>query len=405
MSAEERAFKNPFPDFTGDGVPVLGKNDELQGDFQSKILSAVEKLFNILGEKTEDDGKDYSVYTGAAGQALLHLHLHMHFPGVQDQADLYKALNWIKPCLARLKGSKPSFLCGNSGPLAIAAVIYDKLGERKLSGDCVAKIEVMCDEVCTDTTLPDEILFGRAGYLSTLMFLQQHLGPKSINRDLVVKVVEAILSSGQELSKRQHCQQPLMYEWHDKAYLGAAHGLAGIYFMLLQVKEPSIQERIQQLVKPCIDYMLTLRYASGNCPSSLESSGGDKLVHWCHGAPGWMYMFVLGYKIYKDSHYLEAAKDCAKVIWKRGILHKGYGLCHGTAGNAYAFLALYKITLEPRYLYYAYKFAEWCCDYGKHGCHTPDRPFSLFEGMAGTIYFLVDFLRPLNAAFPTFEYN
>lgn len=48
-------------------------------------------------------------------------------------------------------------------------------------------------------------------------------------------------------------------------------------------------------------------------------------------------------------------------------------------------------------------FAEWCLDYGEHGCRTPDTPFSLFEGMAGTIYFLADLLVPTKARFPAFE--
>lgn len=26
------------------------------------------------------------------------------------------------------------------------------------------------------------------------------------------------------------------------------------------------------------------------------------------------------------------------------------------------------------------QFAEWCLDYGAHGCRIPDRPYSLFEG-------------------------
>lgn len=28
------------------------------------------------------------------------------------------------------------------------------------------------------------------------------------------------------------------------------------------------------------------------------------------------------------------------------------------------------------------QFADWCMNYGKHGCRTPDTPFSLFEGNA-----------------------
>ena len=56
-------------------------------------------------------------------------------------------------------------------------------------------------------------------------------------------------------------------------------------------------QRVQQLLRPCVDYLLTLRFASGNCPSSLGSSNGDKLVHWCHGAPGWVYVFAMAYKV------------------------------------------------------------------------------------------------------------
>ena len=33
---------------------------------------------------------------------------------------------------------------------------------------------------------------------------------------------------------KQH-KQPLFYQWHDKEYLGAAHGYIGIFYVLLQV--------------------------------------------------------------------------------------------------------------------------------------------------------------------------
>jgi lantibiotic modifying enzyme len=50
------------------------------------------------------------------------------------------------------------------------------------------------------------------------------------------------------------------------------------------------------------------------------------------------------FKIYKHERYLQAAKTCAEVIWKRGILKKGYGICHGVAGNGYALLQVYQCT-------------------------------------------------------------
>ena len=56
-----------------------------------------------------------------------------------------------------------------------------------------------------------------------------------------------------------------------------------------------------------------------------------------------------------DEKYLKAGKQCAEVLWQRGLLRKGYGLCHGVSGNAYGFLAMYQVTSEPLYLYRATK--------------------------------------------------
>lgn len=48
----------------------------------------------------------------------------------------------------------------------------------------------------------------------------------------------AILESGKNLSREEKKTErcPLLYEWHKKQYVGAAHGLAGIYYMLMQVR-------------------------------------------------------------------------------------------------------------------------------------------------------------------------
>lgn len=51
-----------------------------------------------------------------------------------------------------------------------------------------------------------------------------------------------------------------MYEWHESLYLGAAHGVAGIMYMLLYLVSYLSQAELQDLVKPTIDYLATLRY-------------------------------------------------------------------------------------------------------------------------------------------------
>lgn len=46
-----------------------------------------------------------------------------------------------------------------------------------------------------------------------------------------------MLASGEHLSRKFRVQNhsPLMYEWYQEQYVGAAHGLAGIYYYLMQV--------------------------------------------------------------------------------------------------------------------------------------------------------------------------
>ena len=71
------------------------------------------------------------------------------------------------------------------------------------------------------------------------------------------------------------------------------------------------------------------------------------------------------------------------------------------SGNAYAFLAMYQTTREIEYLIKAEKFTEFMFDYNEQLARNPDRPYSLFEGIAGTAYFLDDIgFDPMRAKYP-----
>lgn len=108
--------------------------------------------------------------------------------------------------------------------------------------------------------LPDELLYGRVGYLYSLVFVNQQLGGDVIPvqflqqvgvglkggylEDFLVlmcrfllQISEIILASGDNLSRkfRVQNQSPLMFEWYQEQYVGAAHGLSGIYYFLMQV--------------------------------------------------------------------------------------------------------------------------------------------------------------------------
>jgi hypothetical protein len=83
---------------------------------------------------------------------------------------------------------------------------------------------------------PDEYLYGRAGYLYTLMFLRRELGHHVIDTQLITDVFQAMIKSGEKYARETGSQSPLMYKWHDSEYMGAAHGVSGIVYLLLRVK-------------------------------------------------------------------------------------------------------------------------------------------------------------------------
>ena len=159
----------------------------------------------------------------------------------------------------------------------------------------------------------------------------------------------------------------------------------------------------QKLVKNCIDTFLQMQSYDGNFPCVLEdlNKPEHKLIHWCHGAPGAVYLFAKAFLIFKEQKYLQSCLKCGDLIWQKGLLRKGPGICHGVAGNGYVFLILYRLTNDQKHLYRASCFADFLTNSKfLNEARTPDRPLSLYEGIAGTVCFLADVLNPSNAQFP-----
>lgn len=400
LHSAERYLPNRYEDYEESTA-----RDKFQArDYIPAIDSAIQKLLRVLEHEVpiKADSHDYSVYTGSTGIAMLYMKLAQVYP---SRADEYseKAREILVTQRLNKRRHDFTFLCGDVGPIATRAVLYHRMGlgkEVKADVDLLQKFSTGC--VSLETGEPDELLYGRVGFLYALLYVERNITPSSVDHKLIKHVIHSVLESGTLLAAKLKLATPLMYQWHDSYYLGAAHGLCGIIYMLLEAKVFLTETELNTLVKPTLDYLISIKYPSGNYPSSLGSQS-DRLVHWCHGAPGYVHLFALAYLVFGEKVYLEEAKSCSDIIWKRGLLKKGYGICHGVAGNAYAFLRLYKVTQEEKYLYRASRFADFCCAYGSHGCRVADRPYSLFEGMAGTIYFLLDMLQPKEAKFPAFE--
>ncbi|XP_040384087.1 lanC-like protein GCR2 isoform X1 [Oryza brachyantha] len=398
----DRYFPNDFPDFVAespDGGPgLLSLPYRVVADrLRAAALRIKDEVVEETWTRARRQVTDYTLYTGALGTALL---LFKSFQVTGDRADLSLAGDIVKECDAASRGLPRRFLtfiCGRAGVCALGAMIAKHSDDQLLVTHYLSKF----DEILVTENVPNELLYGRAGYLWACLFLNTHLGEKTIPIGHITSVAKDIIEEGRKLSNRVSC--PLMYEWHGKKYWGAAHGLAGIMHVLMHTElEPDEKDD----VKNTLLYMIRNRYPSGNYPSS-EGSESDRLVHWCHGAPGVALTLAKAYQVFHDEHFKQSAAEAAEVVWNRGLL-KRVGICHGVSGNAYVFLSLYRLTGNVEYLYRAKAFACFLLESADRliadgTMHGGDHPFSLFEGKAGMAYLLLDMISPSESKFPAYE--
>jgi len=387
---DDRSFVNEFDKENSDHTVPTSFCEEIKKALaeQKVYLTNPSSYAALLGvsERAVDPPDDGTVYTGRAGLALLYLKM----------GELDLAGEVARESLETVSSSRPTFLTGFPGPLAILAAVE---GRRGRTVD-LAPLLALAPQVCSPaSSLPDELLYGRAGYLFTLLFLRKEVGVEQVGSEVVRRVVEAILASGRALAGELCSRAPLMWAWHDKVYFGAAHGIAGIITVLLQASDHITPAEMVEQVRPTLDYLVNTAFISGNFPSS-KGNDKDRLVHWCHGAPGVVHALLLGHRAWPTAGYLDAAIKAGELVWERGLLKKGNGLCHGSAGNGYAFIHLYQVTGDNVWLHRATCFARWSCNLARPELRKPDRPLSLFEGLSGTSYFLHDMLSPSQARFP-----
>jgi len=230
-----------------------------------------------------------------------------------------------------------------------------------------------------------EVLYGRAGCLLGLLFAKRRHPGWRLD-DHIRTLARQIVLAG-KASNRVH----LMWEWHSKEYLGAIHGVAGILLTLCLCGREMLEEiepGANELIKSTADFMLSrYSHSSGNVQSST-STDADLLVHFCHGATGWIPLICTLDKMFPGL-YVEHAKRLGEVVWRRGIIaNKGPGICHGTSGSICALLEIFTQTGDDEWLHKAQWFSFYVSENWKRFNPLADRPNSLFEGMCGAFYAL-----------------
>ncbi|KAJ7519043.1 hypothetical protein O6H91_20G020600 [Diphasiastrum complanatum] len=351
---------------------------------------------------------DPTTYTGLLGTAFLCFKTYQVTGGNNE---LVLCTDIINSCAAAAEKMEKyvTFLCGQPGIYALGAAVAKCRGDQqRLQYYLDRFLEVGNRRALSvgpeegGLGMPYELLYGRAGFVWSALFVNKYVGAETIPWSKLEPVIRAVLAAGRAGASHTSC--PLMYQWHGTRYWGAAHGLAGIMHVLLYFH---LGEEDAVDVKGTLRYMIKNRLPSGNYPSS-EGNPRDRLVHWCHGAPGVCLALCKAAEVFPlEDDFQQAAIEAAEVVWKRGLLRR-VGICHGVSGNAYPFLALYRLLGAKKYLHRAREFAGFLHDNGRKliaqgKMHGGDHPYSLFEGLAGTAHLWLDMVDPQNSRFPGFE--
>ncbi|VDN07366.1 unnamed protein product [Thelazia callipaeda] len=380
--------------------PYLVNSRDVADKVTERVLKveAAKLAKEIMEKKHTKDEFDGGPYVGIAGDGYSIFYATRLLPE--------KQVEFASFCTKTRRDEGGFYLLGTLGVKVIKAILdYEWSGSVNLL--LLKEISSLIDIICADHYLPrgaDEMLVGRAGFLAAISTLRMRLHRKIVPDSRVRKIINCIIDSGRKYAQLNSSPTPLMYEYYDVEYLGAAHGLMGILQMLLNFF-PLLEQSAVNDIENTLNWLLEIQAENGNFAVDVKEIGIDHgsndLVHWCHGASGAVPLMILAYLHFKNVKFLQAAEKALNLIWERGVLRKGPGICHGVAGSGYAFLLYYRLTQNTKYLDYARCFAMIACNQEfRKNARQPDRPYSLFEGIGGLLCFLVDVCSPMTAQFP-----
>jgi len=432
---DKRYIENPYPDY------VDGSSEINEKELMIKTEQALEKSLEILFEKSppnssysiESSGKkgiDLTMYTGTFGNVYIYWRIYLMYKNRKNIAkseEFFKhamdafntndqlAIKYSKPSSKSEKKS-PSFFMGESGLYTLGALLFLEKNDLAASQKCYKKV-LSAFELCKVDYAQDELLYGNAGYLYCLLLLYKTNKVQFNCKAQIIEAVELLKKSGESLSGAKSILTFSFPREKGTFYYGGAHGSFGIVYEMLKacelVEELKANKELMTILENTCDHLITLQFPSGNFPSSYGGKK-DKLVHFCHGAPGAIPMLLQAHKLFQKETYLVSASNAGEAIWHRGILLKGNGICHGITGNAYMLHSLYRYMSKDsrwKHRFACFAGATWdekiqnivqnYKDPQRITTGMPDTPYSLMEGLGGTVVFYADILNEM--LFPGFE--
>ncbi|KAI4837727.1 7-helix-1 protein [Plasmodium brasilianum] len=437
-----------------------GYLEEFEENDNNVVL--IKKKINEYSSKLNNELKEHrsqSIYCGIGG--ILYMDLLLYECN-ENITYLELGYNIIKS-IHKYKGKNAiSFLEGDIGIYSLSSVVHYYLeNETSVNNNIELLVNHMIDnkEELTSVNSECELLYGKCGYIYSFLFCKNiWMNSKYKNTILInlYRIMNSIFDYGLLNGNTMFpiTSLSLYFEWHEQIYLGAAHGYAGIFFVLFKLilffsnnlkdlctaiiiqqndKKKYIYNNIDenefensknhvveklneyiQLIYKVTDEILT-HYISKeyNIYSSIKKDKNkkknDTLIQWCHGNVGFIILLIelLKYNyvptFFCNKYNKQFIERMGLLLWERGLLYKGFGLCHGISGNGMIFLYLYNYTNDKHWYIKALKYALFSIKYFDKFYTVPDRPDSLFEGYAALVVFLIFLLKPHLTYFPGYD--
>ena len=321
-------------------VPTLSR------EIVEMLLGAIQDLKNQLLEiACSKTLLDFSIYTGIAGIAL-----SLWETGFVAEARSIILTRWNDALHSILNTRrKAQLITGPTGFMIVASLILSKISEVETKFGMALDTSVReIIQLCNDRSSPCEFLYGAAGGLYCVRFLRrishQVSNIASLLNDLESQLVSKIIM--------EH-QSGLGWPWHGEFYIGAAHGSAGILLQLLRTPLADQDGRIRGFVAEQVQLLITTgKYPDGGNFKSSVSCRRDRLVQWCHGAPGVALLLqeASRKRLLPSLELSRELEEALRVTSDRGLLSKWTGLCHGLAGNGLILLSCGKRQEAHKYV-------------------------------------------------------
>lgn len=299
----------------------------------------------------------YDLNTGSAGAVLALAELVGEIGDPNHQAVLTEAAQRLVTAAGFGGQPLPGLYVGEAG---IGAALL-RAGQILRDGQLIAAAEQRSRRIAHYPFCSPDLFNGTAGRLRFHLWLWYQTSQPEHLRDAVA-AGEVLLTAAEDAGHGglRWTIPPGYDNLSGSAYLGYAHGAAGIADVLLDLFEATADERLLAAAASAGRWIARLAVPALDDGSGLAwpvtQNGSPSPAFWCRGATGIGRFFLHAAELDVVPGAMELAHRAARsVAW--GTRWAGTTQCHGLAGNIEFLLDLFQRTRDSTYLYEANSLA------------------------------------------------